>query len=441
MFYDLNQLAPAKEFNVPNYPTLEQARGDVLLLKKLPSRWQKNATVIACAGMLAMSALTGCAPRNDHTSIDPENTPIYWSGNPAYLDTEIRVHHGGGGGGPYYVVYLTEQEFTGFLRSMLEDAGLNLSTTPPSNAVHVGWTIDGEANLGIDFFDAERAVAISILGSEFAHMNFMPSARQLAEDAQNEFNAQGNDFYTHVFFNGGAYAGSGVNEWWDDMPEEWLATPESKLEAAAAAKQCLIDQVNAFVATLRERGVLDTVPPTQPPSEEMVAWGLEDVNVHHRMHFGGAGGGAASYLVHLTEQEFIGFLHTSLIEKNMTTILNPGYSVNVVVRGELRTVQLTLLNAENRTGIIYLDMDVWGDWEGLASFEAIHNNFMWQYGITTKITFGQGVHLQRSWDSPISIDDFNISDEQILEVLPELREMNIKYAQYIAAFLRDEKEA
>jgi len=62
------KITPVKKYAPPKYPTRADAQCAPLLLKRLPSRWQKNAAVVAAVGMLGAMSLTSCGvPKTDST--------------------------------------------------------------------------------------------------------------------------------------------------------------------------------------------------------------------------------------------------------------------------------------------------------------------------------------------------------------------------------------
>ncbi|MCL2563710.1 MAG: hypothetical protein FWE08_06715 [Oscillospiraceae bacterium] len=92
---NLHHLIPAKSYTPPQYPTRADTRGNPALLKKLPSKWRKNAAAVACIGLLGIALLSGC------TTSSPNG-----NGNDCGWDDHL--HHGGSGGAPIYVAHLTE---------------------------------------------------------------------------------------------------------------------------------------------------------------------------------------------------------------------------------------------------------------------------------------------------------------------------------------------
>ena len=54
------KVTPVKKYAPPKYPTRADAQCAPLLLRKLPSRWEKNAAVVAAVGMIGAMTLTSC---------------------------------------------------------------------------------------------------------------------------------------------------------------------------------------------------------------------------------------------------------------------------------------------------------------------------------------------------------------------------------------------
>ena len=73
---DIN-ITPVKKYAPPKYPTMTSAKSDPKLLRKLPSRWEKNAAVVAAVGMLGAMSLTSCGviPSANKTGNKVEETP------------------------------------------------------------------------------------------------------------------------------------------------------------------------------------------------------------------------------------------------------------------------------------------------------------------------------------------------------------------------------
>jgi len=145
---DILKIEPVESYSPPKIPTFDDDNS--AMLKKLPSRWQRNAKVLACIGIAGTIMLAGCLGNNE-------------------LDVTRRMNHGGFASSPAYVVHLTEQEAFGIARSRLERAGFDFSETPPDVSVEIGGVL-----IGIDLFDAERNVAIAFVGASNEDFSFFP---------------------------------------------------------------------------------------------------------------------------------------------------------------------------------------------------------------------------------------------------------------------------
>ena len=198
---------PVKTYKSPNIPI--PGDNNPTLLKKLPSRWQKNTKVMACIGLVGALVLSGCVPQ-----------PL----PPA-------LHGGGSPSPPMYIVYLTEQEALGIIRARLEEAGLDFTATFP------GYTIDWNGDeIGLDLFDEQRNVAITYLNREEHHQAFtFQGRRNYADQIEKAFTEQISDIIVGIFYNPKVWEGSGD----------------------AFAKEQLITQADAFIAFLQSQGILN----------------------------------------------------------------------------------------------------------------------------------------------------------------------------------------
>jgi len=286
---DLLCISPVKDYTPPQIPTLEDTRVNLAILKKLPSRWQKNRAVIACVGLVGTVALSGCAyahlvdertPHSDGSiapyyivhpteqvvsgSIQqqPEDTQTQLEALEAAFkaaDLNLRTHFGGAGHGPIYVVHITEQEALGIIRTQLEAAGLNFDATPPEYIIESGF---GSRDIGFDLYDEEKGVAIAHLSWEDNNQRFFSwGGSDLAERLTEEFTEKTGDISVGVFFNPGKELGRG-QAWLDQENERWLRrismrnTNRQKEEAKAALTENITSQVQAFIDLLQAEGIV-----------------------------------------------------------------------------------------------------------------------------------------------------------------------------------------
>jgi len=229
-------ITPAQSYAVPKIPTLKDAKTNPAMLKRLPSRWKRNAAVVACVGVMGMTALTGCA--NVFSRFDDNGVrTVTRSG----MELNIITHHGGAVGSPFYVISLTEQEAFGIIRQQLEIAGLNFGAIPPEYTVNVWEWVD----VGLDLFDEEKNVAVANVSWADSHIRFAPSGSWFAEEASEEFAQKTGDIVVGVFYNPGEDIG------WS------RPSAREQREAIPLLKENLTEQVQAFIALLQEQGILE----------------------------------------------------------------------------------------------------------------------------------------------------------------------------------------
>ena len=265
---DLFGLSPVQAYTPPQLPTFSEA--DPTQLKQLPSRWAKNAAVVACIGVLGATTLSSCfgdAGSYFHNGGGPiapyyvtrptEQETTQYTGSYTEYDLTVRVHTGGAGAGPFYVVHLTEAEALSIIRAQLEAEGLRFGAAPPEVSIDL-WGEEISFQPGL--FDSERDVALILLSWEQNNRQFFShGGPELARRTAEEFAQQGNDFITGVFYNPGETAGYQENEWggwgWADL-EPGPPSDERKAEARANLVDNLNEQAQAFIALLQEEEVL-----------------------------------------------------------------------------------------------------------------------------------------------------------------------------------------
>ena len=221
-------LCPVNDYAAPKYPAFSDAKSDSRLLKKIPSRWQKNMRVLSCIGILGFATITGVG-----CTFSLSTDGSGGGGSPG--GGGDWGHHGGSGGAPIYVVYLTEQEALGIIREKGEIAGLDFSSVPPDNTAIVNrWGSDW--TVGLDLFDEENGVAVSYLDNWWG--------RDFIAEVRDAFVRQGNDFNVGVFYN------PGVREHWVMPSEEEKAISRKELE------EYLTAQVKEFIEWLQAEGII-----------------------------------------------------------------------------------------------------------------------------------------------------------------------------------------
>jgi len=197
------------------------------------------------------------------------------------IDLELRSHMGGGGWASY-IVYLTEQEALGIIRSQLEAAGLDFGAQQPDNKLtlvncesdgrnsfvigdtEVGWCCDDgywcwELKVGIDLLDSEKGVAVSA-----TRESYLPdSAATVISDG---FAVQLPGIRVGLFLRPNQTIGSGGYERDEELGTGFYNWPnEDDMEAkviedgeaiALNLISNLTEQTQQFIALLREEGIL-----------------------------------------------------------------------------------------------------------------------------------------------------------------------------------------
>jgi len=256
------KISPAKKYDAPKYPAYADTKNNPLLLNKLPSRWRKNAAVIACIGLVGTFALTGCAkgtPNIDGGEPDTIIIEQYTRAVGSALNLTVRTHNGGDGGGPVYVAYLTEWEALSIIRAEAEAAGLRLNDTPPDYKADADGII-----VGLDLFDENKQVALAYVNPEdTGRWGWEYDAKNLAVAAERELRQKYEDIKFGVFYVTGETVGWGRPSWAD---EDWAAgqqwsekevTEENKAEAGKNIEENLKAQVQQFIRSLQRQGILD----------------------------------------------------------------------------------------------------------------------------------------------------------------------------------------
>jgi len=297
---DQIRINPVADYAAPNLPTIAESKSNPTLLKKLPLRWAKKTSVIACMAFVGVALPTSCTAFDGNVNpaevIVPHinhggaaRAPIYvthpteddvYTSFQARLDEAInaielqyRTHFGGSGSGPFYVVHITEQEALGIIRAKLEYAGLRLDANPPGRSVNMGGR-----SIGIDLFDGERRVGVTHVTWEMNNRPFIShGGPRLADEIAERFASQWRSIPVGVFFNPSVWIDAN-NRWWDvdlhnwewnfrgELPPEIVEfdfDPPSDGTIAQVqedAKKELLEQLNAqvqtFINTLVAQGIL-----------------------------------------------------------------------------------------------------------------------------------------------------------------------------------------
>ena len=248
-------IAPVETYKAPEIPMF--MNDNSALLKKLPSRWQKNVKVIACMGVIGSFTLTGCMNNSAGNGgyaaeeYNIRNEQINYSG---YSEDELVIRlHGGGNGSSFYIVHLTEQEAFGIIRARLETAGLDFRAALPLPNLRVG-------EFGIDLFDEQKNVAITNINWEDSHRRFSPWGRYFAMMVERALAEQGADVIVGAFYNSGKFINSEYRRA-DNNERVRNETPivsEIEEESRLFLREKLNAQADAFVAFLQSEGILES---------------------------------------------------------------------------------------------------------------------------------------------------------------------------------------
>ncbi|MCL2555766.1 MAG: hypothetical protein FWE03_01940 [Firmicutes bacterium] len=216
------ELVPLASYNIPKYPTYEDAKLEPKLLKKIPSRWKKNLAALACIGLLSVgttTALSGCFILNRCLNSCLGSCTI----------------HMGGSGMPIYVVYLTEQEALDVMRNKAEYMGLELNDTPPNISVTASWD---NRQVNLKLFNEDKNIAFSHVGAN----NFWDweiNKEHIANEAQEAFDEKDSDLIVKVFHSNAISSSRNTR----DEDHEYL-------------KQHLTAQVREFIEWLQAEGII-----------------------------------------------------------------------------------------------------------------------------------------------------------------------------------------
>ncbi|MCL2443811.1 MAG: hypothetical protein FWD13_10170 [Treponema sp.] len=221
----LIQLNPVKRYVTPKYPVYTQASENPELLKKLPTRWQKNAKVISCLGAMGMLTLSSCFP----PFFDNKCSKCGFS------------HHGGSGGAPIYIVYLTEEEALALIRTKVETAGLNLDSEPPEYSVKI-WN---RHEIGLNLYNEEKDVGVALVRTNDTGWVWcdVGDSKEIAEEAKKEFDKLENNTTIGVFYN-------------PEKPFGNEPSAEAKEEAEELLREQLASQVQEFILWLQAEGII-----------------------------------------------------------------------------------------------------------------------------------------------------------------------------------------
>ena len=302
------QINPVKNYEIPQIPTLESARNDSVLLKKLPSRWKKNTMSVSLIGLMGAMLLSSCSSINEHIR-HPYHTPTPDFSQP---------HHGGENAGPWYVVYLTEQEALNIIRSQLEVAGYSFDADPPDYSVNINSQI-----LRLNLFDKDKGVAIAFDNNGRPEWD----GERLVKEATDKF-AQKTDLSIGVFYNPSVVESLSVED----------------------AEDMLIAQVQEFISFLLDPKSFDNI---RRHVER------ESLTITRR-----AANSEFSTYVHLADQEALGIIRALLMSHGFRfNTTPPDYTAN------LRGIPINLDLFDEDKGVAFANIS-WRDSPDSFAFES-----------------------------------------------------------------------
>jgi len=276
---------PVKKYTVPKYPTLADAQCKPLLLKKLPSRWEKNAAVVTAIGILGAVTLTSCGllePRNDTGA-------GYNPGSENFLNVAPVFIHGEGTGSMGCVmiapaVFMSEEEAFAIIKGEMESAGLNFNAVPPEyiatnnkakETSQYSWEnrkyILGDGNVGLELYDAKKGVGVTFISMEEAtetdENGYVTSSvtsyrpRELAELTVEDFGKQKGDISIGVFYDPGKdwedERQKQILEEYNNSEKEWNeACVQYENDAKLLIEEDLREQVRDFIEWLQGQGII-----------------------------------------------------------------------------------------------------------------------------------------------------------------------------------------
>ena len=226
---DMLSVKPVKKYAAPKYPMKADATRTPALLRKLPSRWEKNSAVVAALGLLGAMTLTSCANNGADTATPKTASPTEIVN---YLNVAPVFFHGHGTGSigcdtVVPPVFLSEEEALAIIKNEAETVGLNFSAEPPNYVAtnnmaekNYSWenqVVLGDGNVSLELYDGEKNVAVTYISMHEAGERYLPDEdggmmwssvesfrpRDLAELTAGDFARQEGDISVGVFYEPG----------------------------------------------------------------------------------------------------------------------------------------------------------------------------------------------------------------------------------------------
>jgi len=285
-------VTPVKKYAAPKYPTSTDAMHTPELLRKLPSRWKKNAAVVTAIGLLGAMTLTSCGVLKSDTGTatasptsipDPTDIANYLNVAPVFVHGE-----GTGAIGCDMVVppvFMSEEEALAIIRNEAESGGLNFNAAPPkyvatNNRAETNYSWDdqyviGDGNVGLNLYDNESQVAVAYISMRSAEKGYLPKEdgnqmflsiaeyrpRELAELIAEDFAKQKGDTAIGVLYEPGGNWESEehqrILDEYNNSEKDWLernAQYESDLRLLIEEE--LRAQVRDFIEWLQGQGII-----------------------------------------------------------------------------------------------------------------------------------------------------------------------------------------
>lgn len=268
---------PVEDYKAPMLPKFGENSPD--LLEKMPSRWQKNAKIIAGLGLVSMFALSsecGTATGEPRPSNAMHNLWYTHGSYSGYSESELLLRiHTGGGGGSAYMVHLTEYEAFAIIRARLETAGLIFDAPPPERTrldiapIQIGDTVSGLAErhvrrnfeyIELDLYDVQKNVGVLNVSWLGGGREFLLHERDLGRCIEGLFAEQAG-LIVGAFYNPGAHIDSG-RDWCDEEGRWILRRPSNRNaeELRPALVRQLLNQADEFIVRLQSEGILERQP-------------------------------------------------------------------------------------------------------------------------------------------------------------------------------------
>ena len=221
------RVQPLRWYPTPAYPTMEEARLDPELLRRLPARWRGNRVVMSALAALTALSVTACSAGEEKDApafTDGAVASVSSATNSPRLPAAAPVFgHGEGTGALGCVMvappaFMSEQEALAIIRGEAAAAGLRLEdrpkeyTAPPRRMENEL----GEAYLlgtpvGLDASDEQAGVAVAFVSMTEGRQPARSSvtqylARERAEQAAADWAGTGAPYVVGTFYDPGVSA-------------------------------------------------------------------------------------------------------------------------------------------------------------------------------------------------------------------------------------------